>query len=419
MQAPLAVQEHAAPAKAVNRLPLGALLTANAISGAGNAVTILAIPWFVLETTGSAARMGIVGAVEMLPIVLAGLFGGTLVDRIGYRRMSVISDFASGATVALIPTLYYTVGLAFWQLLALVLLGALLDAPGVTARRSFVPELAEAAGMPMARATGYFGAISRSTGLVGPPIAGVLIALVGAAPLLWIDAATFAVSAAMMLALVPSKLQPRPDPAEAPSSYRSDLADGFRWIRGNALIRTLIVMILVTNLIESPLLIVLTVYAREVLDSSIALGVLFSVFSVGAIAGSMASGAVIAKVPGRWILPVGFSGILILYGVLIVEPQFVVILAVSLLVGLLAGPLNPFLDTVFLERVPARMRGRVFGLRSALMMSAMPLGILAGGALISAAGIRTTLVIQVAAMLLAIGWMLVSPTLRSVGNGET
>jgi predicted MFS family arabinose efflux permease len=175
-------------------------------------------------------------------------------------------------------------------------------------------------------------------------------------------------------------------------------------------------MILVTNLIESPLLIVLTVYAREVLDSSVALGVLFGVFSVGAIAGSMASGAVAARVPGRWILPITFSGIVILYGALIIEPPFATILAVALGVGLMAGPFNPFLDTVFQQRVPSRMRGRVFGLRSALMMSATPLGVLAGGALISAAGIRTTLVVQVIAMLLAIGWMMLSPTLRELGR---
>jgi MFS family permease len=416
METPAAIQDEAVLARPVDRLPLGALLTANAISGAGNAVTRLAIPWFVLETTGSAARTGIVGAVEMLPVVLAGVFGGTLVDRFGFRRMSVISDLASGATVAIIPTLYFTVGLEFWQLLALVFAGALLDVPGQTARRSFIPELAEAAGMPVTRANGYFGAISRSTGLLGPPIAGVLIAILGAAPLLWIDAVTFAVSAAMMLALVPSKLEPPADPSQPAVSYRSDLADGFRWIWGNPLIRTLVAMILVTNLIESPLLIVLTVYAREVLDSSVALGVLFGVFSVGAIAGSMASEAVAARVPGRWILPITFSGIVILYGALIIEPPFAAILAVALGVGLMAGPFNPFLDTVFQQRVPSRMRGRVFGLRSALMMSATPLGVLAGGALISAAGIRTTLVVQVIAMLLAIGWMMLSPTLRELGR---
>lgn len=398
----------------VNRQPVYSLLAANAISGAGNAITRLAIPWFVLETTGSAARTGIVAAVEFTPLIIAGILGGTLVDRIGFKRTSVVSDMASGATVATIPALYFTIGLDFWLLLALVFAGALLDAPGRTARRSFIPELAGAAGIPLSRANGYFGAIDRSTGLLGPPLAGVLIAIIGAAPLLWINAATFAVSAVLMLLLVPSSLEPEADPSEPVSTYRADLVAGFRWIWGNVLIRTLVVMILVTNFIESPLLIVMTVYAREILDSAVALGVIFGVFSVGAIVGSMASGAVINRVPGRWILPLGFTILVLLYGVLIVEPHVAVIVAAALVCGLAAGPINPFLDTIFQEHVPPRMRGRVFGLRSALMMSATPVGVLAGGLLIGAAGIRTALVVQAIAMLFAIAWMALSPTLRKI-----
>lgn len=406
-----------APEREIRRLPLLAMLSANAISGAGNALVRLAIPWFVLETTGSAARTGLVGAVEVLPLVIAGLFGGTLVDRVGFRRMSVVSDFASGATVAVIPALYFTVGLAFWQLLLLVFAGALLDAPGQTARRSFVPELADEAGVALPSANGYFEAISRSTGLVGPPIAGVLIAVFGAAPLLWINAGTFVISAALMMFLVPARLEPEPDPSELRATYLSDLVAGFRWIRQDVLIRTLIAMILVTNLIEAPMMLVLLVYAREVYDSAVALGVLIGVFSVGAILGSIISGAVTARVPGRWIFPLGFSVVVLFYGALLGEPPFLVVLAVAALTGVVAGPMNPVLSTVFQERVPPRMRGRVFGLRSALMMSAAPLGILAGGVIIGAAGFRTMLVIQLCAMSLAVLWMVLSPTLRDLRVG--
>ena len=399
---------------ALDRVPLWALLSGAAISGAGNSVTRLAIPWFVLETTGSAARTGFVAAAELTPLIIAGVLGGTLVDRMGFKRASVLSDLASGVTVALIPALHFTIGLQFWQLLALVFAGALLDAPGQTARRSFIPELATAAGMPLAQANGYFGAIMRSTGLLGPPIAGVLIAAFGAAPLLWIDAATFAVSSAITALLIPARLQPVPDPAQAAGSYRADLVSGFHWVWDNALIRTLVVMILITNLIESPLMIVVTVYARDVLESSVALGVSFGVFSVGAVAGSIWSGRVIERLPGRYVLALGFSGITLVYGAMIAEPGLAALLAVLLLAGFVAGPINPLLDTVFQERVPAQMRGRVFGLRGALMMSAMPLGVLAGGALIDAAGIHVTLAIQAVAMLAAIGWMLLSPTLRQI-----
>ncbi len=416
MQPSATVAGNASPAAPAQRLPLYAMLAANAISGAGNVMTRLAIPWFVLETTGSAARTGIVGAVEAAPLLIAGVFGGALVDRVGFRRMSVLSDIASGATVAIIPALHFTVGLEFWQLLVLVFTGALLDNPGQTARRSFVPELAEAAAVPLTRANGYFGAINRSTALVGPLVAGVFIALFGAAPLLWMDSATFAVSAVLMLVAVPRALEPAPDPDTASGGYLADLKDGFRWIVGNRLIRTVLAMILITNLIESPFVIVLTVYAQEVFDSSIALGLLLGAFSVGAIVGSMLSDAVVARVSGRRIFPLAFSAICLLYVVLIVQASLPIILGLSVFVGLIAATMNPYIDTLFQTRVPRNLRGRVFGLRGAMAMAATPVGILLGGLLLEAAGLRVTISVQLVALLAVIVWMVVSPSLRALDD---
>jgi MFS family permease len=96
----------------------------------------------MLQTTGSAAQTGITGFFTILPVVVAGFFGGTLVDRMGYRRTSIVADLASGLTVALIPLLHFTIGLEFWQLMVLVFLGGLLDAPGSTARTALIPDLA-------------------------------------------------------------------------------------------------------------------------------------------------------------------------------------------------------------------------------------------------------------------------------------
>ena len=113
-----------------SRLPLAALLTANAISITGNRITQLAIPWFVLQTTGSVAKTGLAGFFTLLPVVISSALGGVIVDRLGLRRASVVSDVASGLSVLLVPVLFHTVGLPFAALLAVVLAGALLDAPG-------------------------------------------------------------------------------------------------------------------------------------------------------------------------------------------------------------------------------------------------------------------------------------------------
>ncbi|MDQ3547406.1 MAG: MFS transporter, partial [Chloroflexota bacterium] len=112
---------------ASKRVPIYTLLLASAISNVGNMLTMIALPWFVLETTGSAAMTGLVGFFVALPNFVAGIFGGTLVDRLGYKRVSIIADLVSGFGVLMVPLLYITTGIAFWQLLTFVFIGALLD----------------------------------------------------------------------------------------------------------------------------------------------------------------------------------------------------------------------------------------------------------------------------------------------------
>lgn len=221
--------------KPADRRPVYVLLAANAISQVGNILTFVAIPWFVLQTTGSATKTGVIGAASAVPLIVAGIFGGAIVDRLGYRQASIAADIMSGVTVALVPVLHLTVGLAFWQLIVLVFLSALLDAPGSTARRSLVPELAELGDLPLERANASFEAINRAALLVGPPAAGVLIAALGASSVLFIDAATFGLSAALTRIGIPSFSfmaadQPGLEQAGTARGYMADVLDGFRYI---------------------------------------------------------------------------------------------------------------------------------------------------------------------------------------------
>jgi MFS family permease len=180
------------------RLPLSAFFLGSVISYVGDTLTLLAIPWFVLQTTGSVTQTGITAFFSVVPTALSAFFGSALVDRLGYKRTSVIGDMASGLTVVLIPLLYSTVGLAFWQLLALVFLGGLLKSPGVTARFSLLPDLAESTQMPLARANALTEGVYRVASFLGAPLAAVLITLIGASNLLWFDAASFGCSALLI-----------------------------------------------------------------------------------------------------------------------------------------------------------------------------------------------------------------------------
>jgi MFS family permease len=213
--------QNATDTTGIRRAPLFALLGANAISLVGTMLTMVALPWFVLETTGSAAMTGLAGFFVALPGFIAGIFGGVLVDRFGYKRMSVVADLISGVAITLVPLLHHTVGLAFWQLFALIFLGGLLEIPGVTARRAMLPELARMAGWRLERVNSSFEAIQYIALLLGPPFAGILIAWLGASDVLWIDAATFAVSAAIVTAAIPA-VAPEPGRGvKAPTATRS------------------------------------------------------------------------------------------------------------------------------------------------------------------------------------------------------
>ena len=185
------------------RAPLYGLYAADTISLSGNAVAQIAIPWFVLTTTGSATLTALVVFFNFLPIVLAAFFGGVVVDRLGFRASSIVADLASSAAVAAIPLLDATVGIEIWQLMLLVFLGALLDAPGATARAALFPDVVELAGVRMERASGIRAGIQQGAQLLGAPLGGVLVAGFGATAALWIDAASFLVSAGLVLLLVP------------------------------------------------------------------------------------------------------------------------------------------------------------------------------------------------------------------------
>ena len=236
--------------KPKTRIPLYTLHTTLLISATGDAMAAIAIPWFVLQTTGSAAKMGIAAFFSITPIVIAMIFGGTIVDRVGYKQVSVLADFASGITMALIPLLHITIGLEFWQLLALVFLGNLLDAPGRSARRAMLPEIAEVGGTSIDRATGLTEAISRATGMLGAPIAGILIGLIGAAGVLMVNAATFLISAFGILLFIPLRLVDVRPEAKSKNNYWDDMRDGFQFIRKDDLLLMFIIVIMVTNMID-------------------------------------------------------------------------------------------------------------------------------------------------------------------------
>jgi MFS family permease len=377
--------------KKLNPIPIYSLFIANAISLVGNVFTAIAIPWFVLQTTGSAAQTGITGFFSILPVVVAGFLGGTLIDRLGYKRTSIISDLASGVTTAMIPLLHFTIGLEFWQLMVLVFLGALLDTPGGTARAALLPELAEQAGMPIERATSLTHVIERGARLVGAPLAGLLIGIIGTENVLWLDAASFFISAGIIWVVISGQ---KPVTKESKSAgYFDELRDGLRFIAHDKLILAIVIMVMLTNFLDSIFSgVVRPVYVKEVYGSAVGLGLLIAANGGGAVIG----GLIFAAVGHRLKRHAVFVWAFVLTGmqlwVYLFYPPLTVLVTTGLIFSLGAGPLNPIIGAVEFERIPENMRGRVFGAITAGAWIAMPLGMLIGGVFTEELGVFPMLV---------------------------
>jgi MFS family permease len=369
------------------RAALYGWLVSEAVSLTGTRISMLAIPWFVLTTTGSSTRMGITAFAEMAPYVVAKAASGPWVDRLGAKRVSVAADVVSIAAVGLVPVLHATGLLSFPLLVALVAVAGAVRGPGDGARQALVPTIVAAADVPMERATGLSGAIDRLASTVGAAFAGVLIALIGAAPAIVVDAASFAFSAAL-LALTAPRSAPRAR-AEAATSYRTELLAGWNFLRRDALLVSMVSMIAITNLLDAAYASVLVpVWAKDSGGGAAAMGVLFAVFSGAAVLGSVIAASYAARLPRFTTYVVAFLvGGLPRFVVLALHTPLAVVLAVAVLGGFAAGFINPILGAVLYERIPEDLMGRVTALNSSLCWAGIPLGGLVGGLLVTAAGL--------------------------------
>jgi MFS family permease len=373
------------------RLPLLALLGAFGISHAGSVMTLLAIPWFVLQSTGSGIQTGVVTAAETAGLLASSILTGPVIDRIGARAISVLADLAAVLAVGTIPLAAATVGLSLPLLAVLAGLAGLTRAPGDTAKRVLLPGVVSFAGTSIERGSGAADAMIRIGRTLGAPLAGTLIVILGAPSVLLVDAATFLAAALLIGCCVPS-IEEQPAKPE-PGGYFGWLATGFRYVRRDQLILAIISTVTMMNALDAGMNAVLQpAFAAQVMNSSVLLGELMGVFGLGAAAGSVVYGWCGARW-GRWptfavcALLAGAPRFVLLW----MEPSIMLLLLGFFVCGLAAGSLNPVLVTVELDRVPPNLRARVLGATEAGVLAMMPMGALAAGVLMDAVGLETTL----------------------------
>jgi MFS family permease len=398
-----------------NRVPLLALLAANAVSLSGNALSNIALPWFVLEITGSAAMTGLTAFFGTLPLVIGAFFGGTVADRIGHKRASIVADLLSGGTVALVPLLYTMNLLPFWLLLALVFCGALLDMPGETARQALLPNIAALAGTRLERVNAATATIQRGSLLVGPLLAGVLVSLWSASNVLWLNAASFVVSALLIAAGIPAV---RSGAAATTGQYLHDVREGLSFLLRDPLLRTIVITGTITNFIHSPLFgVILPVFINQLYGEATRLGWLLAAFGAGAVLGGVGYGAVGYRLPRRALLIGGFGGAGIGTVVLAVLPPFPILIIAMLFIGITVGPLNPMVQTLLQERTPTKLLARVFGTLVALALLATPAGMLLAGYMLEIVGVQATMVAIAVGSVVIAGSLFFSHALHDMEPG--
>lgn len=378
-----------------DRRGLAGMLGAVAVSRLGTRMSFLALPWFVLTTTGSPTRTGLIAMAEMGPYVAVQALGGPLVDRLGAWRTSIGTDGFAAVAFGAVPVLYGAGHLPLPALAGLVAAAGAARGAGDSARTVMVPGVGAVASLPLERSSGLYDGVNRLADLFGAPIAGVLVATTSPLSVLAIDAGTFAFSAALVAAFVPRSAEPAHDPDRTPgeASYFAALADGFRYLRRDRLLLGIATMVLVTNFVDQAGGAVLyPVWAREVAHSSVALGLLGGAFGLGAVLGNIGTTWLGPRLPRRLTYGIGFlvagaPRFLALAFATSVSP----VLAVVFVGGFGAGGINPILGAVEYERVPRHLQARVLGAVGAAAWAGIPFGGLAGGAMVTTFGLHTAL----------------------------
>jgi len=368
-----------------------AVEAATALSGVANGISMVAVPWLVLEITGSASSAGLLAGVTAVPLVIAALFAGSVVDLVGKRRTSILSDALSMLAVAAIPLLAAADVLSFGVLLGLAIVGAVFDPAGITARESMLPGAAQAARMPLDRANGIHEATWGVAFLVGPGVGGLLLGLIGTTATFWGAAACFLLSI-LAIALVRMPSADAPDPADRERFWAATKA-GIDFVAHDRLLRAVAVFYALLVAAYMPVQGIVLPAWFESQDRPEALGLVLMMMSVGGVVGALAYGAWGGRHRRFPVLVIActLSSLpIIAMGLLPALPVFLVLAFVS---GLFFGPINPIVNVAMQERTPDRLLGRVIGLLTSAAYALAPIGYLIGGWLFTVLGAAATLLV--------------------------
>jgi MFS family permease len=367
---------------------LAALIVAEIISSLGSRITFLALPWFVLVTTGSAAKMGIVLAVELAPVALLGIPSGAVVARLGARRTMQLADLARVPLMCSIPLLHAAGVLSFPLLLAIVFLIGCFLAPFFASQRVILPELVGEDETTVAQANAVIEGATTLTNLLGPVAAGLLIAAFGATSVLYIDAATFLVSFLTLTFFVPSR-PPLPQTDDARGVFA-----GLRFLLRDPLLWRIGLAAVFLNMFGSALSAALPVLAfDEFSESSRVAGALFASLGAGALLGMVLAMKLMPRYKPLKLAAIGIVALPLPIWLLGLDLPLWATMA-ALFVSTIPQPLvNAPVIGLMTTRTPEALRPKLMTALMTIAMLAGPIGLAAAGPLLQEFGTRPVFVL--------------------------
>jgi len=370
--------------------PLRALLFAEVISTTGAQMTWLALPWFVLTTTGSAGQMTLVILAESIGLAAAGLPAGAFVERFGAKRSMLFADAVRAPLMLFVPILHWTGHLSIEGLLVLAFLLGALAGPYFTAQRVIMPELLGEDEATMSQANALFQGAIRTTLLLGPPLGGVLIGVIGAANVLVIDAATYLVSFALVALFVPTR---KPAPRDEGADTRGVLA-GLKFLVREPLLRVWIPLFVAGDAAWQAFFVAVPVLTVERFgaDAKIA-GALFAAFGAGALIGNFLSFRYLAqRIDGLRLIAFSVPLQAAPLWLLTLHVPARAMFGAILVSGIGNGICNPTIHSLFTLRMPVAVRAKAMAAATVIWGLGTPLGLLFAGPVLATLGPQPVLV---------------------------
>ena len=354
----------------------------NITSVIAGSMVFIALPWLSLELTGSATSAGLLVAITAIPGLLLSPILGTIIDRIGRRISTILSDGLAAITTLLIPIAHNYLEFSFVLLVALALLRSIVGPAGTTSRKSIIPDVATPAGLSLERANSIHEAVFATGFAIGPAVGALFIALIGPYDV-FIVCAVFSFIAAFFAYLVRTT-ESRGDGISETGSLLKDTALGVTTIWKTPSVRLGMGFILTLAMIYLPTEIVVLPAHFNLLDYAAGLGILISTMAGASVIGSLSFEKLQKHLRYSTILKFGFVGVGSSMLLMSLLPPFGVMLALGAVLGFSWGPLMPMINTVIQRIIPDKMRGRVFGIEMTIwqggpMISSVVVGLAVDG----------------------------------------